>query len=267
APGPPGFHAGQRVLENRGRPRLQTEGSGPGQEGVRSWLSAQVLALGDDAIDPRLEQVLDARGREHLLGVGAGRYDGAAQARVPASLDVADRALVYLRRVLAYPPQQDYVLAVAEAVDRFRAGWVVVAAFGQLDPPGGEERPDPIGPRFPVHVLLVVPARVERYERLAGPTGTVPQVVVEHLFPRGVVHERRLGDDAIQVEQAPADALGETKHASSVRAGEQQDYEVPPKDAKKVRMSWTSRSGASSAAKWPPVSKSLQCTMLLACSA
>jgi hypothetical protein len=50
--------------------------------------------------------------------------------------------------------------------------------------------------------------------------------------------------------------------------GRRRPYLVAPqegRDAKKARMSWRDSWGISSGAKWPPVPKSLQLTMLLAC--
>ena len=61
-PSPAGFHAGQRILEHHGLLRLQPQGPSPGQEGIGGRLPPQVFLLGDHAVDPRLEQVLDADG-------------------------------------------------------------------------------------------------------------------------------------------------------------------------------------------------------------
>src|SRR5205085_4553734 len=61
APGVPGLHSGERVLEDRGLGRLHPERAGARQIGVRRRLALQVLALGHDAVDPFLEVALDPR--------------------------------------------------------------------------------------------------------------------------------------------------------------------------------------------------------------
>src|SRR5215469_11524915 len=86
-----------------------------------------------------------------------------------------------------------------------------------MDSPGDEEGARPVVPGLPVHVLVVVIDRVEWHERLAGPLGPIPQVAVEHLFPRGGVHLRDLRENTVQVEQAAAGAIRKTEHAPSVR--------------------------------------------------
>ena len=171
----------------------------------------------DHAVDPGLEQVVDARRDQDVAAVGAGRHDGAAQARVPDGLDVADRALVRLDSLGADHLQQELVLAVAQAVDGRGVGGIIRVALGQLDAPGGQERPGTVGPRLPVHVLVVVLDRVEGRERLPGLAGPLAQEVVEHLLPRGVVHLGGLGEHTVEVEETAADAIRETQHGLSVR--------------------------------------------------
>ena len=91
-PGAAGLHAGQRVLEHRRLARLDAERLGAGQERVGRRLALEVLLVGDLAVDPRLEQVLDPGGLQHVLAVRAGGDDGAPQPGVAGRLDVAHRA-------------------------------------------------------------------------------------------------------------------------------------------------------------------------------
>jgi hypothetical protein len=79
--GPPRCHAGQRILEDRGSRRFEPERRGAREERVRGGLAAKMLALGDNAIDPRLEQILDPGGRQHVAAVGAGGHDSGAGPR------------------------------------------------------------------------------------------------------------------------------------------------------------------------------------------
>src|SRR5206468_7756921 len=101
APGPPGLDSRQGVLEHGTISGLDAELAGAGEERVGRRLSLQVLAVGDHAVDDRLEQVGDAGRPEDLLRVRAGRDDGPAQASVPSCLDIANGSLVDLDAVAA----------------------------------------------------------------------------------------------------------------------------------------------------------------------
>ena len=176
-----------------------------------------MLPRGDHAIDPHLEQVLDAGGDEDVAAVGAGRHHGAAQPRIPGCADIADRALVRLHPLFLDQFQQDHVLAVTQAVDGLGVRGIVGAAFGQFDATGLQERSGPVGPWLPVDILVVILDRVERRVRLASAFCALTQEAVEHLFPRGIMHLGGLGQDTVEVEEAAADTIRETDHASSVR--------------------------------------------------
>ena len=78
---------------------------------------------------------------------------------------------------------------------------------GSSMPAGGEERPDAVGPRLAVDVAVVVGARVERHERLAGPLGALAQERVEHLLPGAGVDDGGPRDHAVEVEEAGAGAV------------------------------------------------------------
>ena len=53
-----------------------------------------------------------------------------------------------------------------------------------------------------VDVLVVVVVLVEGHEGLAGAAGPLPQEPVEHLLPGGGVNLGRLGQHAVEIEQA-----------------------------------------------------------------
>jgi len=82
----------------------------------------------------------------------------------------------------------------------------------EVDAAGLEERLHAVEPRLAVDVLVVVRRTVERLERLIVPLGPVAQEVVEHLLPRAGVDLRRLGQDAVEVEQAGGDSGGHVEH-------------------------------------------------------
>src|SRR5215469_4770985 len=69
--GPASFDPGKRVLEHRARVWPEAECLGAGQVGIRRGLAAKVPSGCDHAIDPRIEQVLDSRGSEYFLRIGA----------------------------------------------------------------------------------------------------------------------------------------------------------------------------------------------------
>jgi hypothetical protein len=70
--------------------------------------------------------------------------------------------------------------------------------------------------RLAVNVLVIVAHRVEGDERLACFLSARAQELIEHLLPGGGVHGSRLGQDAIQVEQAAADCIRKSEHAPSL---------------------------------------------------
>src|SRR5215212_12138089 len=104
APSPPGFHAGERVLEDRGLSGRHFERPRAGQEGIRRWLPLQPLALGHHPVDAGFEESLYSGGDQHVAGVGARRDYGAAQASVARRLEVAHRAVVDLYASFADQP-------------------------------------------------------------------------------------------------------------------------------------------------------------------
>src|SRR5215208_6524960 len=95
-PRPPGFHAGERVLEDRSLSRRHAERLRASQEGVGGWLPFQPLALGHHPVDAGFEELFNATRNQHIAGVGARRNYSAAQTRVARRLEVAHRAVVDL---------------------------------------------------------------------------------------------------------------------------------------------------------------------------
>src|SRR5581483_1799467 len=76
----------------------------------------------------------------------------------------------------------------------------------------GQEGSDAVRPRLAVDVAVVVLVAVEGDERAARLRRPGPQEVVEHLLPGGGVDGGGLGQDAVEVEQAGADAVREAEH-------------------------------------------------------
>jgi hypothetical protein len=80
-------------------------------------------------------------------------------------------------------------------------------AVGQLDPARGEEVAHAVEARLAVDVLVVVVDEVER------PLAAILEEGVEHLLPRARVDLGGLGQDAVEVEQAGGDPIGQAEHA------------------------------------------------------
>ncbi len=175
-----------------------------------------MLLVGGVAVDARFEQVLDARGDEDVLAVGAGGDHGAAKTRITRSLGEAHRPLVGLDTVLLDQLEHQLVLAVADAADRLGVTRVARRALGQLDPARLQKRAHAVVAGLAVHILVVVLVGVELLELLAGLLGASLEVLVEGLLPRAVVDLGGLGEHAVEVEQACGDGVGQPQHARNL---------------------------------------------------
>ncbi len=81
-----------------------------------------------------------------------------------------------------------------------RSAGDLISAFEKLDASSGEEVAHPVVAGTPVDVALVVGLRVRRFERHARPGRLAVQDRVERLLPRGGMHCRGLGQDAVEVK-------------------------------------------------------------------
>jgi hypothetical protein len=204
---PPGRHPDQRVLEDGGVRRIDAEHPRRLQVGIGRGLAVQPALGRDLGVDADVELVGHAAGLEHGLGIGAGRDDGGLEARLADGREVVTRAGVDLDPVALEHLEHQLVLPVAKALHGGRAGRVGGRPLRKLDPSRFEERLRAVEPRLAVDVLVIVMDRVERYECLAVAGGPDAQELVEHLFPGGGVHHRRLGHHPVHVEQAGGDVV------------------------------------------------------------
>src|SRR5215211_7402993 len=137
---PPGGHAGEGVLKDRGLFGRHAERPGSDHHPV----------------DAGLKEPLDAGGDQYVAGVGARRDHGMAQAHCACRLKVAHRADVGFNAPLANHPQDKLVLAVAQPRDGLGARRPAGLALGQLDALGGPERAHPVVARIAVDIPGIV---------------------------------------------------------------------------------------------------------------
>src|SRR5215207_793141 len=218
ASGTAGLHPGLRVLEHGRLGRVRAEHAPDREERVRRGLAGQPLPLGDRAVHDLLEEVVDAGGHEHVPAVRARGDHRAAQPAVTHRLGEAHGPLVGLYALPADQLQHQVVLPRAEPVHRLGLRRVGGRAHRQLDAARPEERVHAVEARLAVDVLVVVGGPVELLKRLAGAIRPVPQELVEHLLPRVRMHLRGLCENAVQIEQAGRDALGNETHGSRLPA-------------------------------------------------
>jgi len=190
-PGAAGRDPGERVLEHRGPGRLDRQRARRGEVGVGRGLARELALLGDRAVDPRVEQVGDARRAQHLLRVLARRHDRGREAGVAHGAQVAHRAGVGLDRPLAQQALEQLVLVRGDRTH---------AVVRQRDAARGEQPAHAVLARPAIDVPGVVGHGVERGLSLRG------QHRVECLLPRRGVQHRRPGEHAVEVEQGGGDA-------------------------------------------------------------
>lgn len=93
------------------------------------------------------------------------------------------------------------VLLVAEPLDGFLLRAVVRGAIGQDDVAGFEKGPDPVVPKFAVHVSLIVEQDVEGLKGDLVAQGFCLQVLIEQAFPGGGMHDGGFGEDSVEIEE------------------------------------------------------------------
>jgi len=182
----------KRVLEHRRVGRSHAERSRGGEERVRRRLSLQSPLGRDDAVYPHLEQLIDARRGQHLPAIHTRRNDGTRDTGASNGAYVTHRARIGIHSLAANQRQNEVVLAVPEPAHRRGGRRIGRIPVRKLDPSRREEAADPVVAPMAVDVLVVVVARVERDERIAGSRCASAQERVEQLLPCGSVDGRRL---------------------------------------------------------------------------
>ena len=216
AAGSPRGHPGLRVLVDGGRCGRDVKHPGGGQVGVRGGLAAQPLAVGHLRVHDDLEVVDEPGGGQHRAAVGARRDHRAAAAGSDHGAQVADRAGIRLHAFLIDPAQQDLIFVVAQRPDGLGRRVIVVAAVGQFDTPGGQERPRPVRPGLAIHISAIIRDWIKRYEQLSGPGRAPPQEGIEHLLPGRGMYQVGLGKHAVEVEKTGADPCWRRGHQASL---------------------------------------------------
>jgi hypothetical protein len=173
----------------------------------RVRLALEAERLGVDAVDPHIEQVLDARRPQHLAAVAARGHHGRLHAPLPQSVDQLDRRREHLDPVAAHP--------------RLNSASLRRPGRGRSRPPGRRSgRPRASRSRArPGSCARPRGAACRPRRRGSPPRGRTggtarrrprraAQEVVEQLLPGGGVQARGAGDDAVHVEQHRVEADG-----------------------------------------------------------
>ncbi len=168
------------------------------------------MLLGDRvAVNTPLDELLEARHVQHILGVGARRNDEAAQTGFLSGFEVAPRVVEHLDAVVLDRLDQQLILAIANAIDGVRVRLVVGFPVGEVDTPRMQEVAHPVGAWFAVDVVAVV-AVGELALTVLG------QDRIEGLLPRLAVHGRSIGEDTVQIEQARGHGFRQSEHHPSI---------------------------------------------------
>jgi hypothetical protein len=184
--------------------------TGGGEEGVGSRLAPQTLPRGGDAVDPDVDQIGEPGGGDDLFPVGRGGDHGRRQPGVLDRPQVGHRAGVDLDAVLGQLGEHLLVLARGDALDGRSVRRVAGRTLRQRDPPAGQEGTDAVLAALAVDETVVVELAELRRPGLVG-----PQEFVEGALPRGHVHRRSPGEDAVEVEEAGTNGVREAERPAS----------------------------------------------------
>ena len=226
-----GQHAVVRRLEERCPPGVDAEAATGRDVHVRCGLASKVLAVGDVAVDARVDQRDQVRPLEQRLRIGAPRDHGAGQARVAHELEVEASAVERANPVLLEALEEHRILAVGEPVHRVALGRVIDAALGQADPPALEKGAHRILSGSAVHQLRVVDPAAEcgkRHTRLLDAARDEP---VEHLAPHLRVQRRAGDEDAVDVEDTCLDGGRHVEQLPRLDRRPEQTHESWPRVA------------------------------------
>ncbi len=107
---------------------------------------------------------------------------------------------------------------------RVPSPWTVAALGGSSTEPSGmviaarcKEGPHAVSAQLAVDVPEVVRRELEEAEGLAQAGRALAEEGVEHLLPGCRVDPRRLGQDAVEIEQAAANVVGHESHPATLQ--------------------------------------------------
>ncbi len=202
-----GLDTGDGVFEHRAVPRWEAEQFGGGNERVGGRFAGQAAVAGDLTVDDDVEEVGDAGGLQKLRGVAAGGHETNRGAAPAQPLDELDGAGEHFDALAFEQHREVVVLAPGQPVDGVGRGRIVIVAFGQEDVAGVEEGAYTVlaGPAVDVAAVVLDPVEgggvdvVAQRQVAAGHFGA-GEHVVEQPLPGDRMQRRRVGDDAVHVE-------------------------------------------------------------------
>src|SRR5690606_21268882 len=154
-----------------------------GEERIRIRLATQPALAGVDAVYTGVEEHIGAGPREDVPAVAARRDDAQRNPRRAQRLDESDGGLEYFRALRIEVTTEQAILPFRVSTNRVGVFGIVRSAFRHLDAATPQEAADALVPRLAVDIGEIVPAGVERPERLAVPFRATAQDVVEQFLP------------------------------------------------------------------------------------
>ena len=198
-----------RVLEDHRLIRRHVEQLRGAKKRVWRRLTRDVLVAQGHPVDADLDVMREAGDVENLTGVGARRHHRHREPGGGHRLEVAPRSLEHVDAV-----------GVQCLLEQRRSSGCPGSSTSSSDSENVaalEEGPNAVVALLAVHVGLVVLVDVEGDERVSAVVGTRTQEGVEHLLPRLAVHACRIGEHAVEVEQACPDFFGQTQRGCHTR--------------------------------------------------
>ena len=199
--GAAGLHARNRVLDHNRPLHRHAQPFGRLDIGVRVRFAGDLLDRRNIAVDLHFENVCQADRLQHSVAVLAGCDDGDALAAGFQIADQAGGAFEQHGPARAEQIVENRILAIAETAGRDRFLFVFRPTARQVDAAGAQESLHAVIARLAVDVIMIIAFDGEFLERNAAVPRPVPQEFVEHRFPGRGVEGRRVGDDAVQIEQ------------------------------------------------------------------
>ena len=201
-----GLDAGNGVLDDHRACRVDAQRARRLEKHVRRRLAGKAALDDAVAVHGDVEQRREACRLEHAGAVLARGHYRRLDAGRAQLLEQRHRSREHPHALGRDHLVDQQVLALAQAVHRFRLRRIVRRALGQRNVARAQEVAHAVAARLAVDVPLVVGLDVERHEGFTATRGTRAQEFIEHAFPGAGVHARGVGQHAVHVEQDGVEA-------------------------------------------------------------